>query len=395
VALAQRSPPHFFKLQPGQFEIKRRHRRRTVPKTAFQPAQHGFHFANYFVNVIADVPGVGRLQTGGRCGGMAFCALDHFFFNQNVPAFTGADFAPALVPPDTHPLAQYIYQRQLDSFLTLTAPKFVVWTLAPDKPNFFSKGLRRRTREDEFQKLKQAIDRGMPVTLGLIVARDLSGLGRNHQVVAYGYEDEAGTLTVHIYDVNWPAQELTLTAGPDDAMWLESSAGNEQWRGWFVQDYAPRRPPDGLAEPLAGTPKVLEPDEALDSVTVRLRRLSFVHPEQPALQAPMALVFAIGGKPVRWPAKGTRPAKHGKKALLRRAIKLKLKASEPLVITGRPAFDEVQGDLSDLDYFALAPESRPGSFVQRFTANENWGRGAHRINSAGSAGAYTLDFEIE
>jgi hypothetical protein len=370
-----------------------------MPKTAFTPAQHGYHFANYFVNVIADVPGVGKLQTGGRCGGMAFSALDHFFFNLSLPAFTGADFAPALVPPDEHPLAKFIYQRQLDSFFTLTATKFVLWSLASDGPSFFSKGVRRRTREDEWQKLKQAIDRGTPVTLGLIVARDLSNLGHNHQVVAYGYDTDTagGNFIVHVYDVNWPAQEITLSAGKDDAAWLESSPSKEQWRGWFVQDYVARRPPDNLAQLPAGATKQLEPETGASAktITVRLKQLMFVNKAQPHLQEPAALVFAVNGEEVRWPARGTRKIKHGKKAQLRRAIKVKLKPSAQLVISGRPAFDDLQSELSDFDYFALEPESRPGSFILRFSHDENWGRGAHSASSVGSAGGYSLDFTIE
>lgn len=368
-----------------------------MPKTAFTPAQNGYHFANYFINVIADVPGVGKLQTGGRCGGMAFSALDLFFFNLKPPAFTSADFAPGNVPPDDHPLAKYIYQRQLDSFFTLTATKFVLWSLAPDGPNFFSKGVRRRTREDEFQKLKQAIDKGTPVTLGLIVARDLNNLGHNHQVVACGYDVDSasGKFIVHLYDVNWPNLEITLTAGADDAQWQESSPAQEQWRGWFVQDYAAKRPPADLAQLPAGATKELEVEEALETVTVRLKRLSFFHPEQPALQEPAALVFSVNGAQVRWPASGTRTIMHGKKAQLRRVIKTKVKPSAQMVITGRPAFDDLQGELSDFDYFALEPESRPGSFILRFDRDENWRRGSHSVNSAGSAGGYTLDFTIE
>ncbi len=373
-----------------------------MPKTAFTPAQNGYHFANYFVNVIADVPGVGKLQTGGRCGGMAFSALDHFFFNLALPAFTSADFAPALVPPDSHPLSQYIYRRQIDSFFTLTATKFVVWSLAPDGPSFFSKGVRRRTREDEFKRLREFIDRGIPVTLGMIIARDLNNLGHNHQVVAYGYDVDTatGALTVHIYDVNWPDMEIALTAGKDDAMWSESSPGKEQWRGWFVQDYAARRPPEDLSQPLAGAAKSLEPEavEAEETVTVRLKRLSFFNPEQPDVEEQTALIFSVGGKPVRWPAQGERTVKHGKKAQIRRVVKVKLKPSQPLVISGRPAFEDLRDErdeLQDFDYFALEPESRPGSFILRFDHDENWGRGAHSVNSAGSAGRYTLDFEIE
>jgi hypothetical protein len=370
-----------------------------MPKTAFTPAQNGYHFANYFINVIADVPGVGKLQTGGRCGGMSFSALDHYFFKISVPAFKSSDFAPENVPPDSHPLAQYIYQRQLDSFFTLTATKFVVWSLAPDGPNFFSKGVRRRTREDEFQRLRESIDRGTPVTIGLIIARDLNGLGHNHQVVAYGYDADTATglYTVHIYDVNWPDMEITLTAGKDDAMWRESSPGKEQWRGWFVQDYLARRPPEGLSQPLAGAAKALEPEvvEKPETITVRLKRLTFFNQENPTVQEPAALLLSLGDKQVRWPAKGKRKVKHGTKAQLRRVIKVKVKPSASLVISCRPAFDEVQDELSDFDYFALDAESRPGSFILRFNHGENWGRGSHSVSSVGSAGHYTLDFEIE
>lgn len=370
-----------------------------MPTTAFTPAQHGYHFANYFVNVIADVPGVGKLQTSGRCGGMAFSALDHFFFNLKLPPFTPADFAPARVPPDDHPLARYIYNRQIDSFLTLTAAKFVLWSLAPDGPSFFSKGVRRRTREDEWKRLRESIDRGVPVTLGLIVARDLGNLGRNHQVVAHGYDIDTagGKFIVHLYDVNWPDQEITLTASADDATWQESSPAKEQWRGWFVQDYAAHRPPDNLAQPPAGATKGLELEtiEKNETVTVRLKRLSFFNAQQPGLQEPAALVFSINGEQSRWPASGTRMIKHGKKVQLRRAIKVKVKPSAQLTITGRPVFDDLQAEIEDFDYFALAPESRPGSFSLRFSRDEKWGRGAHSVNSAGSAGRYTLDFAIE
>src|SRR5262245_17038059 len=110
-----------------------------MPKTKFAPAKDGFHFTNYFINVIANVPGVGALQTAGRCGGMAYCSLDHFNAGLQLPQFKGSDFGSQGVPPDGHPLADYIYQRQLDSFFTLSAIKLITWTLAPDVGNFLVK----------------------------------------------------------------------------------------------------------------------------------------------------------------------------------------------------------------------------------------------------------------
>src|ERR1051326_7354947 len=46
-----------------------------MPKVDFIPSRDGFHFANRFTNVI--IPGT-SLSTHGRCGGMAWAALDYY-----------------------------------------------------------------------------------------------------------------------------------------------------------------------------------------------------------------------------------------------------------------------------------------------------------------------------
>lgn len=76
--------------------------------------------------------------------------------------------------------------------------------------------------------------------LGLIVADDLVGVARNHQVLAYGYEvDASGSTTVLVDDSNAPGRATRLA--PHDDGW-HSSTG-EVWRGFFVHDYTPRTPP--------------------------------------------------------------------------------------------------------------------------------------------------------
>ena len=57
--------------------------------------------------------------------------------------------------------------------------------------------------------------RGRPVVLGLVVARNLGAIGDNHQVIAYGYEQDraTGRTTVLIYDNNTPRKAVTLTSG--------------------------------------------------------------------------------------------------------------------------------------------------------------------------------------
>ena len=104
-----------------------------MPKTNFTAQRDGFHFSNYFVNVIANLPGIGQISTYGRCGGMSYLALDHYFARLPMPQAHTQDFAQTHgVPPDGHALADYLYQRQLDSFTTLSAVKFVSWSLASD-----------------------------------------------------------------------------------------------------------------------------------------------------------------------------------------------------------------------------------------------------------------------
>ena len=224
-----------------------------MPKTNFTAQRDGFHFGNYFVNVIANLPGVGQISTYGRCGGMSYLALDHYFARMPMPYVHTRDFGQTHgVPPDGHPLADYLYQRQLDSFMTLSAVKFVAWSLASDKPSWFNKGVSRMTHEDEFAKLKTSIDRGVPVTLGLITARDLAHLGSNHQVVAYGYDETPAAKTVYIYDVNYADYEMALVSAPGALGWREDDASlnlHLEWRGWFVQDYSPKRPPANLDAP--------------------------------------------------------------------------------------------------------------------------------------------------
>lgn len=377
-----------------------------MPKTKFSPTENGFQFANYFVNQIADVPGIGKVQTAGRCGGMSYCALDHYAAGQRLPGFKPSDFGDKGVPPDGHPLADYIYQRQLDSFFTLSAIKFVTWSLAPDADNFLMRGVTCRTKKEEFPKLREAIDRGMPVPLGLIVARDLGGLGRNHQVVAYGYDYDEATkkMTVYIYDVNWPGQEITLTSGANDAGWFENSPGKEQWRGWFVQDYAPRRPPPDLARPLVeAVEKTIEAVGELikgkpNRLTVTLKKLTFHNPEEPSAEADLALEFTVGDRVVRWPARGYRKVKHGTKVRLDRVIEVTVAGEAELVISGRIARDVIVTDAEGFDafdYFNLDRNVSPGTFSQRLTRADGWGKGQHIVRSEGEPGGYTLVFTVE
>lgn len=225
---------------------------REARKIGFEPSRHGFRFPNAFVNQIASVPGFGNIETRGRCGGMAYAALDYFFAGVPIPAYVTANFAPGQAPPDGHWLADYIYARLMNSFFTPSAAKFPEWTVHSDHETWFYKGVTRWTKEEEFPKLRARIDSGRPAILGLVGADNLADVGnKNHQVVAYGYEGypAVGAMTVWIYDNNHPGREVALTSEAGNPHWNASTG--EIWRGFFVHDYAHRNPPVFTRQPPA------------------------------------------------------------------------------------------------------------------------------------------------
>jgi hypothetical protein len=217
-----------------------------VPRTGFDPRAHGFHFANDFVDKVVTVPGHGEVATDGRSGGMAFAALDYWFAGLPVPSHRPDDFPDRAVPEDGTRLADFIHKRLFDSYATWSARQFLTWALAEDGPTWSSPGVARLTSQ-ELPRVRRSIDAGRPVVLGLVGARTLEEVGRNRQVVAYGYDDAAGPgggppIRLFVYDSHHPDTEVVLALEAGGQLW-EASAGDSSWRGLFLQDYARERPP--------------------------------------------------------------------------------------------------------------------------------------------------------
>ena len=215
-----------------------------MPTTGFVPSRHGFHFANEFGGKVVLVPGFGEVATRGRGGGMAFAALDYWYTGLPVPTHRRQDFQGTGTPKDGTRLADYIYKRLSDSFAVASARQFVTWTLAADQPTWADPGVVARTREEALPRLRRRIDSGRPVALGLVAASNLEDLASNHQVVAYAYEadDPTGAMRIRVYDPDRPEQEVVLSTD-HGRPYLESNVPEERWRGCFVQDYVPERPP--------------------------------------------------------------------------------------------------------------------------------------------------------
>lgn len=203
------------------------------------PARAAYAFANRFVNVLVTLPNGRPLRTAGRCGGMAYSMLDHAAAGQDVPSWSPGLFAPAPVPPDGHLLADHLRARQLDSFRSVSALRFLAWSVLPDDDAGPLDGVRTRTRR-ELPRVLRALAEGRPVVLGLVVARGLLRSGDNHQVIATGFtRDAAGGVVLRLLDPNTPRREVTLVETPDG--WRASNG--RLWRGFFRHAYAPRTPP--------------------------------------------------------------------------------------------------------------------------------------------------------
>lgn len=211
-----------------------------MPATSFKPTRHGFHFGNEFVNRIVEIPGRAPIATRGRCGGMAYAALDYYFAGIAIPTHVAEDFSPDRVPADGKRLADYIYRRLFRSMAD-GGVNFLMWTLYRDEATIFGKGVTRLTKE-ELPKLRRQIDAGRPMALGLISAKNLLDIGNNHQVVAYGYDyhQEPDRTVIYIYDNNYPDRDdVTLVTDPANPHLREEIRGEvtATWRGVFIQNY--------------------------------------------------------------------------------------------------------------------------------------------------------------
>lgn len=233
---------------------------RSARVPGFTPSANGFHFANSFPSEPAieeDVPPFGQIALGdasnGLCGGMVFAVLDLFEAGFLPPA----DVTP---PASGTPLFRYIVDRLIDSFDLPHAGfmKYYEWMITPDAdtgwpPFFVRPGIARKTIVDEWPtRIQPELDAGRLCCLGLVTTSSTNpaDLGKNHQVLAYGYDiDDSNRMELLVYDPN------TSTTGADTVRISLSLADpahatpvthnvaiGEAIRGFFRVDYGPCDP---------------------------------------------------------------------------------------------------------------------------------------------------------
>jgi len=226
---------------------------RSVRVPGFLPSTNGFHFGNSWPHepslTIPFPTGPIKIgdAAGGLCGGMAFAVRDFFEAGEAIPTTTSN---PALHTP----LYDYITRRLFDSFdIPAGVAKFYDYQLP--------------TRDQGAETVRQwaviklTLNVGQLVCLGLIRVRSFSpgDLGRNHQVLSYGYdEDDNGRVTLAICDPNHhDCDDVTLSFSTRGSPDVEYAVGgqavdpgsHEHTYGAFAQRYTHRTPSAALDAP--------------------------------------------------------------------------------------------------------------------------------------------------
>jgi len=228
----------------------------------FTASVNGFRFLNQFPHepdLKIPLPRGGSLPIGdasnGVCGGMVYSVRDVFQTPGLAPVT--ATNPPG---PDT-PLYHYIVGRLIDSFdiPEIGVARYYEWMLAPNGdrgpaflPFLRQRGVAWKTIVEQWPSIRGELDAGHLVCIGLIAiaSANPADLGKNHQVLAYGYEVDAdATLTLHLYDPNTPnyaadGVKLSLSLSePTKPAKITHNVGIElPIRGFFMTKYTYRDP---------------------------------------------------------------------------------------------------------------------------------------------------------
>ncbi len=223
----------------------------------FTPSRNGLRFVNSWPDepdIEVDVLGLGKVAIGnasnGLCGGMVFTVRD--VFDAGLPPLQDPQ------PAEGSPLFTYIVRRLIDSFhVPAGVLRYYEWMVTPDQDVELwlvtRRGVAWKTVREEWPRVKADLDGGHPSPLGLVTmaSADPAELGKNHQVLAYGYESIRDTLTVRLYDPNTDlahADEAFLRLSVADPSRGAPIEHNVQIagpiRGFFRVDYARADPSD-------------------------------------------------------------------------------------------------------------------------------------------------------
>jgi hypothetical protein len=147
-------------------------------------------------------------------------------------------------------------KRLFDSFDLPSGPlTYQLWQWLPRGDVWGLRGLSWRTIVQQGPLIRGDIDAGRLSPLGLVRTRSPSPLelGRNHQVLAYGYDLDpaAGVLTIRVYDPNHPDDDGVAlrirTTDPTRQVDIGYVSGEAPVYGFFRTRYGFVSPADAMA----------------------------------------------------------------------------------------------------------------------------------------------------
>jgi hypothetical protein len=227
--------------------------------SGFVPSADGLAFTNSWPSaaaVLVPTPfgdiGIGN-AAAGLCGGMVFAALDYWYAGIRPPTAR---------PAPGSPLYQYIVRRLVDSWhIPVGVAEFYQWMNLPDGNSSLTvlgrqlvteRGVSWRTITGEWPQVKASLDDGDPAALGLVTVASANpaDLGRNHQVLACGYELAGPEVTVRVYDPNSGRSDgvsiwFAADAPAEATTFSHNLNLNRPVRGFFLNGYSPATPPAG------------------------------------------------------------------------------------------------------------------------------------------------------
>jgi hypothetical protein len=219
--------------------------------TDFLPSRHAFGFANAWPDEPAlSLPtpvrriGIGNAARG-LCGGMVFGALDYWHAGA-VP--------PAILPAPGEPLFRFIVWRLIQSWHIPTGvARYYYWMNLPDGDNV-RRGLRARSMEMQWPRIRAQLDAGHPTPIGIVTVAGASPLqlGRNHQLLAYGYQLAGTDVTLQVYDPNsGPSDDVYIRFDPQapGLGFTHSVNIGLPVRGFFLTPYSRTMPPARIVRP--------------------------------------------------------------------------------------------------------------------------------------------------
>lgn len=199
--------------------------------SGFTPGKNGFHFNNTDFknkNIPYSLPplrgSILDLKYGnannGLCGGMVYTVRDFFESSGIIPETKNIPLG------EQDPLFIYIVNRLFDSFTVDDVSLYLKYMnpLYPDTDeniaNTFNltEGRAFIMANVEFPLIRQDILEGHLSPIGLILIKSTlpTDLGKNHQVLAYGYQMNGDDVTIFLYDPNSPNNDsikLSFNAG--------------------------------------------------------------------------------------------------------------------------------------------------------------------------------------